>query len=363
MLLPGAGLLAITIAIVLGLLAPPASSGSGDARAAINPQLIVSQFSDAESTLWLVDPADPTQRQRLFALPHAPGWAVAGATSPDGDRLALLVVPAGAGDPDASARLLLSDGGTPTTLAEGLDLRGGLVWSADGAQILARRGEGAGDGRRVTAIVSVDVESGVERTLLRWDAPGAVYPLGRPAGGPSYAVSVGSGGSQLLTIEGDAVTTRPLSPDVTRDWAISPDGERLAFTEQQGLALRVMVASLQDAVLAAAQAPPEETDAGTPGGSASPAWRADGELSVGRFDGPATIATARAGDAGEGPAEGGFQLPASWSPDGAYLALRVFDGAGPGAPGAESVAVAAGEMLRPVTGPDLRIIGWWHASP
>ncbi len=126
-------------ALALGVIAPPASSGSGDARFAGGPQLLVSIYGGGESALWLVDPAEPSRRQALFPLAHAPGWAPAGAVSPAGGRMALLVVPPGAADPATDTLLLLSDGGPPRVVARGLDLRGGLAWSPDGAEVFARR--------------------------------------------------------------------------------------------------------------------------------------------------------------------------------------------------------------------------------
>ena len=60
----------------------------------------------------------------------------------------------------------------------------------------------------------------------------------------------------------------------------------------------------------------------------------------------------------------GFDLPVGWSPDGAYLALRTFDGTGPGNPGAEGVALLGPDgASQVVAGDGLRILGWWHATP
>ena len=365
LLLAGFGVLAIAGALLLGLLVPPASSGSSDARAATRPQLIVSRFSDDESTLWLVDPEDPGQRQTLFSIEHAPGWDVEGVVAPGGGRIALLVVPAGASDPSSDAHLLLSDGDTPQLLVAGLDLRGGLAWSADGAQIFARRSATTSDGVVHTSLLTIDAASGQTDTLLQHDAAGAIYPIGRPLNGPTYAVTVGLGGSHLLTIADDGVSTRVLTSTVTRDWALSPDGAQLAFTAQQGLELEVLVVSLQDPVLTPAQvanvaqvANEESATTQPAAGSAAPAWRPNGELSIGRFRGPLTVAASPS----EG-AETGFTLPAGWSPDGAYLALRSFDGIGPGAPGTEGIVLQASTGARVVAGEGLRIIGWWHASP
>ena len=50
-----------------------------------------------------------------------------------------------------------------------------------------------------------------------------------------------------LTESGPVTVERlKLSDGVTRDWTLSPDGSRLAFTEQHGLDLRVRVVPLRD---------------------------------------------------------------------------------------------------------------------
>ncbi|MXY79904.1 MAG: hypothetical protein F4Y94_09510 [Chloroflexi bacterium] len=347
-------------ALALGVIAPPASSGSGDARFAGGPHLLVSIYADAESTLWLVDPADPSRRQALFPLAHAPGWAVEGTVSPAGGRLALLVVPPGARDPATDTLLLVSDGGPPRVVARGLDLRGGLAWSSDGAELFARRALPAADGSRRYQLVAFDLGGGAsnERTLLERDDVGGLYPVGRAGDGPAYAVAVGAGGSALIAIDGDGATSlRPLSPGVTREWSLSPGGTRLAYTEQRGTSLRVMLLDLDGPELRTAEA----TGSISTGGSASPVWHPDGTLHAGHFGaGDGEIQTAGADPAGAAP---GFDLPLGWSPDGAYLALRTFGGTGPGDPGAQGLAVLGPDgTSRALTDEGLAILGWWHGA-
>lgn len=346
-------------ALALGVIAPPASSGSGDARFAGGPHLLVSIYAGDESSFWLVDPADPSRRQALFPLAHAPGWAVEGTVSPAGGRMALLVVPPGARDPATDTLLLLSDGGPPRVVARGLDLRGGLAWSSDGAELFARRALPAADGSRRFQLVAFALGDGgapAERTLLQRDDVGGLYPVGRAGDGPAYAVAVGAGGSALIAIEGDGATSeRPLSPGVTREWSLSPDGTRLAYTAQLGTSLRVMLLDLASE-LRTAQA---TGSAPASGGSASPVWHPDGTLHAGHFGaGGGEVQTAGAGGPGTAP---GFDLPLGWSPDGAYLALRTFGGTGPGDPGAQGLAVLGPDgASRALTDEGLAILGWWH---
>ena len=289
--------------------------------------------------------------------------------SPAGGRVALLVVPPGARDPGAETQLLISDGGPPRVVAGGLDLRGGLAWSADGGQLFARRTLPGPDGGRRFQLIAFDFAAGAhapaERTLLERDDVGGLYPVGRAAGGPAYAVAVGAGGSALIAIGDGGVSVLPFAAVVTREWSLSPGGSQLAYTEQRGAALRVMVLDLAGPGLRTAQA----VEPGPAGGSASPVWGPGGTLHAGHF-----------GDdtSGSGPGGGeirsagvrvtaavaGFDLPVGWSPDGAYLALRSFDGTGPGDPGTEGVALLGPDgASQVVTGDGLRILGWWHATP
>ena len=122
-----------------------------------------------------------------------------------------------------------------------------------------------------------------------------------------------------------------------------------------------MVLDLAGPGLRTAQA----VEPGPAGGSASPVWGPGGTLHAGHF-GPGTgVAgrSARRACAWRGPSRAST-CRVGWSPDGAYLALRTFDGTGPGNPGAEGVALLGPDgASQVVTGDGLRILGWWHAAP
>ena len=188
--------------------------------------------------------------------------------------------------------------------------------------------------------------------------------MGRAAGGPAYAVAVGAGGSALIAIGDDDVSVLPFAAVVTREWSLSPGGSQLAYTEQRGTSLRVMVLDLAGPGLRTAQA----VEPGPAGGSASPVWGPGGTLHAGHFGGTRVVPTGggeiRSAGVRVAGAVAGFDLPLGWSPDGAYLALRTFDGTGPGNPGAEGVALLGPDgASQVVTGDGLRILGWWHAAP
>lgn len=375
-------LLLAALALILGILVPPDRSEASAAPVSTAPaRLLVSEFSDDVSTLWLVDADDPAERELFAQVAHAPGWDVAGAVGPESRRLAYLVLPPGAREARSQALLMLIDhDGQEHELASGLDLRGGLAWSADGTALYVRRSATASDGRQSFVLLEIDSDDGQARALLRRADVFGIYPVGRPENGAAYAVLIGADGSELIAVgaggDGSDVVLL-LSEGVTRDWRLSPDGTQLAFTEQSGLELRVRL-TLLDAEesdteekaraarsVAAISAALETADSDGNGGTASPIWHPDGSLSVGSFGAPEGSPTLRVqadgSTSGVGTSAQGFALPLAWSPEGTHLAVRAFKGSGPGATSAESAAVIGpdGEALT-IEGQFIRVLGWWH---
>ena len=362
------------VALVLGVVLPPAPSGAGASGAA--PTLLISEFSETASTIWRVPAVNPANRTRLTRVQHAAGWELEGAVAPDGRRLAYLVLPPAARDPRTQAQLVVTDGSQSAVRATGLDLTAGVVWSTDGTAMFARRVRLAADGRAVFTLVEVPAAEGPALDLLTRDDLFGLFPVGRSPEGPTYAVALTAEGSVLLALDGSRVLqTIALAAGVTRDWRLSPDGATLAFTKQDGLNLQVRVQALSgttpadatrpDATPAAAR-PATIGAAQTTAGSAAPAWHPDGSLSVGRFGaGEAAALRVRAnGDTSvDATPATGFVLPVAWAPTGDYLAVRAFTGSGPGDVGTEQAAVltAGGERL-PVSGAYVRVLGWWHGG-
>lgn len=379
-LLVAALLVLAVVALIMGLVFPPNDSSAAAATSGGPSVLLVGEFETTVTTLSAVHPSDPTQRRQIHAVEHAPGWDIVGATSPDGQRLAYLVLPPDARDPQTEASLVLledldrTDGPRARTLFRGADLRGALAWSGDGASLFVRTTTTDADGRPTFELWEINAVDGQQRSLLRRSDILGLYPVGRAGNGPTYSVSVGLNGSELLVIEGSAgvgaVERRPLSPLITRSWTLSPDGSQLAFTEQQGLDLRVRVAALaagsaEIAVAAALDANGFDST----GGTASPTWHPDGSLSVGTLGhGDSGAPTLRVQENGasatiDSERRDGFALPIAWSPQGSHLAVRTFSGVGPGAPGEENAAVIdANGISRAIPGEFVRILGWWSAN-
>ncbi len=364
----GAAGLLTAAAVTAVLLASPwddrgARAGStGPDRGA----LLISEFHPNASNLYLIDPSDLASRAPYLDVPHATGWEIIGALAPDGTRFAYLVLPPGTYDPSTQAQLALRDHNGLRVLADRLDLGGGLVWSADGSALYARRT--AADGVH-QSLIEVDAEHGETRTRFEGGESLSLYAVGRPADGPLYVVVIGSNGSKLVALDGSGRPARSLSlsSGVTRDWALSADGAHLAFTEQQGLQLHVRVVSLRDdtPTLSVASAIAAAPTAGS--GSAAPLWHPDGSLSVGTFGAKDSSSVLRVQAAGAAEVDvrpaSGFALPVAWSADGRRLALRAFTGRGPGDVGQERAALIGPDgQLHTIEGEFIRVLGWWYGG-
>jgi len=397
-------------ALLLGVAFPasPPDAGAVVGETRDGPRLLVSEFTDRVSTLWLVEPTRPSERQSFLQIEHAAGWEISGAVSPAGStlipHLAYVVLEPGRQDPETEASLYLSNGGPPRLLREGLDLRGGATWSADGESILVREVRLDQSGSRSYAVVEVRVSDGRESRHALSDALSgsfdvdlfSLHVVGRPSGGPLYAALIGRAGTTIVEFGaegGGTLVKRQISTGLTRDWALSPDGTQLAFTEQTGVLMQVRTVALEGALEGAQPALRAATNsgqvlldeaeigsadlAGSEMGSAAPVWRTNESLSVGVFRQGASGGELRVASAASGDGEAdSFALPVAWSSDGRFLALRSFEGSGPGSIRGESAAVLdggsivssalsggdqdVGEMRKLVPGEHVLILGWWQ---
>ena len=362
-----AGVLIAIFLLVLGLVLPPNRSSVRAAPA--GAALLITEFTPESSTLSLVGPTDPRNRTPLLQVPHAFGWEIEGQVDPSGRRLAYLVLPPDRADPLTEAVLTVTDGASSRVLARDLDLTGGLRWSGDGDSIVVRRVHLSGPRSGAYSVVEIDAGSGEERARIDRSGALALYPVGRPSEGPLYAVVIGAEGSDLISDDSSNGPSLHLSDTGTRDWALSPDGGALAFTEQRGLDLQVQVVSLRgdQAAVAAAETLSLSSPGGAGAGSASPVWRPDGSLSVGTFGGAEASPALRLQANGETQVDvqprAGFTLPIAWSPDGQMVAVRAFSGRGPGEVGVENGAVVGPDGApRLIPGEFVRVLGWWNGG-
>jgi Tol biopolymer transport system component len=350
-------------------------NGDGAAKAGGSPLLIYSEFGRSTDTIWAASPDDPTRRTKLTTVDHAPEYGIVAGLSPDGSRIAYTVLPSsGAAAIDAPAEVWVMDrnGRHRTRLAADADLPVAPVWSPDGSAVVFRRSAGS-DSNGSFQIVKVTT-AGVETTLL--DTTDGVLPVGFAPDGSLYFARLSTGGTDLGVVRPDGSVTSTvahLSDDFARDWHLSPDGSRLAYLApgQAGdkISYHSVVIDLNPgtavsrSLAASAFAPTNQSD------EFNPIWRPDGGgVTVGRLapyagSGSPVLQMALAG----GPTTSalaapprGFDVPLSWSPDVAYLAVRFFEGDSVTNPGRSWVTVVGSDGARRTvsSNSDVEVLGW-----
>ena len=378
-------------------------------------RFLYSEFGVEEDLIWSIDPADPSDRVQLAAVPHAAGSGITPALSPDGKKIAYNAMPVGGltSATDAETRILDLESGETVVVAEGVDLRTVPRWSPDGGLLFLRRNLG----EDVTVIL-VDLRERQDdgekpppvRTVLRQhESDVQVYtPLGfdpdeatlyftqlqggtelgsflgryAPATGEAVATATAiaeatataSAGTPTLTpsppptppaLPGDVFLF--LSDQIARDLALSPDASRVAFLVQGllegGFVFRVHIADIG----AKQVSPLEIVDGLAAGDQLSPIWHPDGDkvsfgqLPSGADSGRVAIVSL---DGGEvtflPPPDQGFDQPLSWSPDGKFLAVRSSSGDSIGNPGLPRLVFVSPAGQRPSApeGAEFEPVGW-----
>ena len=336
----------------------PESKG---AVAPVSARAAYIEFGGAADTLWLATPDSPSGRKKTFVARHAANFGIVAALSPDGQSLAYASLPPDTQtpSPDSPADLYLASlkKGQPRRLTQGIDLLVRPLWTPDSRNVVVRRTDT--HEQATFRLVEVDVSSGEERPLVSSSA--ALFPVGfSPREGAFYFVEIMAGASELRVLAPDGTSIKSvshLSDDLTRDWTLSPDGARLAFlalsVAGDKVTSRAMVLDLASGRVAPAAAPQ--------GDQFGPAWSPRGALSIGEIAADAaTPAPARTNGQPTLPGpEMGFDVPAGWSPDGRYLAVRTFQGGSATTPGSSVLAVVGPNGFRKtLASQEVTFIGW-----
>lgn len=268
----------------------------------------------------------------IAAFPYAFGLHARGSASPAGDRLAVLSV---SSDP-SFARLTLvntADGNSLRAEAE-FEYLSGLAWSHDGARIAGMRYSGPDEAGRVSAsVIEANTATGQATEVATFGAVLEASPVGYAPGGQKlYVVTIDQSGSTLWVVKdgGRVQKVGVLSAGRTRDWALSPDGARLAFVDilpggDHTYSGRTML------IATGAVSGPAPTE----GDQIGVAWTPGGE--VADFGGPGGSIHLTGADG-----EDAYVIPVQWSPDGTMLAARV-------ATASEGNATPAGETIQLAT--------------
>jgi len=318
--------------------------------------LLVQEFGQNADTLRLVDPRDPARTRTVLTIEHAQGWGARVAISPEGRRVAYTVLPRGARDERLQAELWVAplEGGSPARQASEVDLRGGALWSADGSALFARRA-----GPDSLQVVRVDPRGGSGPQAIAAGSDAASLTLAGAHGRYIYwsEVSRQTGQAVLKSYDlqsGQTATVVALAPEPARDFALSPDGTRLAF-----LGANTFKAYLADLTAASVG---ELPTAGQP--ALRPAWLPDASaLALGLAPGggqPGGLLLFQGGTSRQLLSLArGFLQPLSWSPDGRSLVAYYYSGtlSNPGSPAVVLVTPEGQQTSLPIAG-EVEVLGW-----
>jgi hypothetical protein len=351
-LFPAALLLLLVLALVLNV--PSTSSGAATSD---GPRIAYFEFGLREDTLWLADPFNPEQRERLLSVPHAPEFGVGPSVAPHGRLLAFTALAPETRAPSAAAPAglwlaELAGGAEPRLLASGVDLLVRPVWSSDGDSVVYRRT--AGDGY---LLAQVPIEGDGERVLAR--SSEALLPVAA-RDGRAYYVSLGNGGSALHSVDltnGSISAPLELSEGLTRDWTLSPDGKRLAFLalnlEPAAVSSQALVLNLATGAIAAL------SDASVD--AFGPVWTESGRLVVGSLDrqsGGGRLLAEGQTEPAAAPPQRGFDLPLTAVHSGGYI-VRSFTGGSLAQPGQSTLAfIGADGARRVIASGEVTFAGW-----
>ncbi len=261
----------------------------------------------------------------LMTFPSVLGLHARGTASPSADTLAILSV---SNYPGTFARMtLLNTVDFKSRLVEAeFEYLSALTWKHDGSSVAGVRYSSPDDAGRVTAtLVEVDARTGTPAVIARFDNVLEAAPVGYSLDGARlYVAVIDQSGSTLSAVRsGRAQKVGALSAGRTRDWALSPDGARLAYVDIRPDGERTYVGRTMLIATGAVTETPAKGD------QIGAAWPPGSE--VADFGGPG--GTVQLTQASEEPE---YVIPVRWSPDGSMLVARVT--APPGGAGASRLA-------------------------
>ena len=328
-------------------------------------RLLYREFGRIVDVVWAVDPADTAARHQMAAISHAADWGSFVSLSPDGNSIAYTRLPEGGREPTSEAEAWAADiaNAKRMLLASGVDLKARPQWSPDGKLIYLRRNN-AGS----IELLQVNRTSGEETSVVKrsTDDVSDIIMVGFADDNVTlYYVETNNTQtattlSSLNTSTGKSAAVMPLSDQLVRDFALSPDGRRLAFFSP--FQLRTYLADIQSGSVA--ELPATSLPSAV---QMHPVWHPDGgSISIGQLPQqgrPGAVANVPL-PTGEptvlASPEKGFDLPLTWSPDGRSLVVRSFPGDSLANPGQASLILvsAVGQRTTLVGESDADPFGW-----
>jgi Tol biopolymer transport system component len=267
----------------------------------------------------VVRPADDSAAPRVIAtFPNsgATGYHIHGASSPLGESIAVVSLAPFTARSGASLSIVSSNGSVTRQIEGVFDYFTRIAWAPDGSRLAAVRYHEA-DGARMSSVVEIEPATGQVRTVAEFPDAIDVVPVGYSFDSERlYIVVVGNRGSNLhVERAGKVQLEAELSPGRTRDWALSPDGSRLAFVDILAGGSRTFVG--RTLVIATKTVTTQPASADQFGAS----WMPGSPMPA--FGGPGG-----SWQLTEPESEGAYLVPAAWSPDSSYLVGSVYAPAG-----------------------------------
>lgn len=285
-------------------------------------RLAYSELQGDSTILWLAYAREPSRRERVAQINHRLGYGIKASLSPDGKRLAYVVLSPQGADPSsqASLRVVSLEEKREQLLIEGLDLRSAPVWSRDGKMVSVRR-TSPGGGQQLLA---VDVAQGREQRLVADDSAFGLYPFAWSKDDSLLYARIDPKGTDLMAVapSGKVDIVAHLADGIARGFSLSPQGDKVLYSVP-GSDAKKTLGSVETIALDANK---REVLLADPTSSYHPIWSPDGKGVTYNTD-PSNPATrgGLANTANESllpPPENGFDVPLAWAPSGQYLAVR-----------------------------------------
>ena len=336
-------------AVVLGGEGGPRIVASALASADTGEYVIAIAGGEREDAVLAFAADDPATIREVARFSHLPGYTSRGATSPAGRRAALIVADGGTQSrPIASLILLDLDTGALTRFAERVDTLQTPLFDPSGSRVIFTRTAASDSPATNVQVSEIDIATGWESPIASVPGVLGAYPVGFDASGALLIVVIDGRGSSLLRA---GETLLQLSDAITRDWRVSPDGQRIAFVETlttNGVSYHARVIDLVSAaggrVAAQQVASGEQLGIAWRPGSADPTAGQD----------PSSTGGGALHAAG---AEAGFDVPLGYSGSGDYLVAETWSGASFDAPGQVEMQLLHGGARHDLHGAT-RFLGW-----
>lgn len=313
------------------------------ARAPSGQYAVVARNTGMATVVTVVGTGANDAPMEIASIAHLQGYNLRGAVSPSGRHVALLTPDHSiSGRPYASLIVLDLETGLRLRLAEGLEPLQDALWTPDGGAVVLTRTVRTAAGALGVAVAQVDLR-GVETVLETHEGAGMVAPVGFDREERLLAIRIDARGS-TLTRDGEPILW--LSTHITRDWALSPDGSRLAFVEAntwEGLRYLPRVVSIEGGGSVAAASTSTQQALGA-------AWTPSGDPRFGSepYTPPGSVSAQGAS---------GFDVPLAYSRDGTSLAVHHWSGGSfsePGTPELQILSRLGRQQLDGFT----RFFGW-----